>query len=125
MKYKGLGGTDLLVSKFALGTMIFRGKNFPMSVAMGALNKQDRAGREHFPFLNDNCPYSPSTYLKKAGSGSVLILPAWVLYVFYCTNLSNSGCNLVRKTYNMMAPTRNATASAMTSDQTTPWKPFI
>ncbi|MBM0636385.1 MULTISPECIES: hypothetical protein [Paenibacillus] len=50
MKYKGLGGTDLLVSKFALGTMIFRGKNFPMSVAMGALNKQDRVGRGHFPF---------------------------------------------------------------------------
>lgn len=69
MKYKGLGGTGLLVSKFALGTMIFRGKNFPMSVAMGALNKQDCAGREHFPFLNDNYPYSPSMYLKRQDRG--------------------------------------------------------
>lgn len=35
VKYKGLGGTGLLVSKFAVETMIFGGKNFPMSVAMG------------------------------------------------------------------------------------------
>ncbi|ADM68817.1 hypothetical protein GMA19_00974 [Paenibacillus polymyxa E681] len=35
----------MLISKFVLGMMIFRGTNFPMSVAMGALNKQDRAGR--------------------------------------------------------------------------------
>lgn len=39
---------------------------------------------------------------------------------FYCPNCSKSGCNLFRRTYSMMAPTRNATASAMTSDQTTP-----
>lgn len=44
---------------------------------------------------------------------------------FYCTKLSKFGCNLFRSAYSMMAPTRNATTSAMTSDQTTPWKPFI
>jgi len=32
----------------------FGGGNFLMSVAMGALNKQDASGRGHFPFLNDN-----------------------------------------------------------------------
>lgn len=57
------------------------------------------------------CPYP--AFLRVLGFG------------FYCTKLSKSGCNLFRKTYSMMAPTRNATASAMTSDQTTPWKPFI
>lgn len=43
MKYKKLGNTGLLVSEFALGTMTFGGEYFPMSAAMGALNKQDSA----------------------------------------------------------------------------------
>jgi hypothetical protein len=41
-------------------------------------------------------------------------------FLVYCTKLSRSGCNLFRRTYSMRAPTRNATVSAMTSDQTTP-----
>jgi len=45
------------------------------------------------------------------------ILSSCVLYVYYCTKLSKSGCNMVRRIYSMRAPTRNAMASAMTSDQ--------
>lgn len=43
MKYNTLGGTGLLVSEFALGTMTFGGKDFPMSAVMGALD--DNAAR--------------------------------------------------------------------------------
>lgn len=62
---------------------------------------------------------SPEVFLERIGASLASE------FAPYCAKVSSSGCNLFRKRYSMAAPTRKATASAMTSDQTTPWKPFM